>query len=81
MEKITKLYSVLKRDGFYTKSLDEFLKQFQDPAYQDKVFKVVTRERLFTKSKEEFLNTYSVKKKRRFGISFGRWFFGFVRNY
>tara|TARA_R100000781_G_scaffold45058_2_gene30567 strand:- start:7241 stop:16402 length:9162 start_codon:yes stop_codon:yes gene_type:complete len=63
MEKITKLYSVLKRDGFYTKSLDEFLKQFQDPAYQDKVFKVVTRERLFTKSKEEFLNTYSVKKK------------------
>ena len=53
MEKITKLYSVLKRDGFYTKSLDEFLKQFQDPAYQDKVFNVVTRERLFTKSKEE----------------------------
>lgn len=64
MEKnITKLYSVLKRDGFYTKSLKEFIKQFEDPSYQDKVFNVVTRSRLFTKSKEEFLNTYSVKKK------------------
>ena len=63
MEKLTKLYSVLKRDGFYTKSLDEFIKQFEDPTYQDKVFNLVTRERLFTKSKEEFLDAYSVKKK------------------
>jgi len=63
MERIVKLYNVLKRDGYYTKSLEDFQKQMQDPAYQDKVFNVVTRDRLFTKSKEEFLDMYSVKKK------------------
>ena len=63
MEKVVQLYKVLKRDGYYTKSLEEFQKQFQDPSYQDKVFSVVSRDRLFTKSKEDFLDMYVVKKK------------------
>ena len=63
MDQTIKLFEILKRDGYYTRSLEEFKKQFQDPKYQDKVFNVVSRERLFTKSKEDFLNQFVVKKK------------------
>ena len=63
MDQTIKLFEILKRDGYYTQSLEEFKKQFEDPEYQDKVFNVITRDRLFTKSKEDFLNQYVVKKK------------------
>ena len=63
MDKATsKLYKVLKRDGYYTKSYEEFLKQLENPKYQDKVFNVISRDGLFTKSKEDFLDLY-IKKK------------------
>ena len=55
MEEIQKLYDVLVRDGYYTKTLDEFNVQFQDPTYQDKVFNAVSRDGLYTKNKESFL--------------------------
>jgi len=63
MEELEKLYNVLTRDGFYTKSFEEFQTQSEDPEYQDKVYQVVSREGLFTKSKDEFVNKYFVKKK------------------
>ena len=54
MEELEKLYEVLTRDGYYTKTFEEFQVQVEDPEYQDKVFQVVTRDGLFTKSKEDF---------------------------
>jgi len=63
MEELEKLYNVLKRDGFYTKSFEEFQTQSEDQEYQEKIYGVVSREGLFTKSKEDFLNKYFVKKK------------------
>lgn len=63
MEELEKLYEVLTRDGFYTKSFEEFQTQSEDPEYQNKVYEVVSREGLFTKSKDEFVNKYFVKKK------------------
>ena len=63
MEELEKLYEVLTRDGFYTKSFEEFQTKSEDPEYQDKVYEVVSREGLFTKSKDDFINKYFVKKK------------------
>ena len=42
-EELKKLYDAIASRGFYTKSYDEFVNQYQDPAYRDKVFDVVTR--------------------------------------
>jgi len=68
MDKLKKLYDVLVRDGYYTKSFDDFQNQYSDPSYQDKVFNVVTRDGLFTKSREEFLTIYSpIQKKNQVG--------------
>ena len=33
MEELQKLYDALSRDGYYTKSYEEFQIQYQDPAY------------------------------------------------
>jgi hypothetical protein len=66
MDELQKLYNVLARDGYYTKSFDEFKIKFQSPEYQDKVFSTVSREGLFTKGKEDFLSKYAapaIKKK------------------
>ena len=63
MEEIQKLYDVLIRDGYYTKTFEEFTTQIQDPTYQDKVFGVVSRDGLYTKDKKSFINKYSLKKK------------------
>jgi len=65
-EELKKLYDAIASRGFYTKSYDEFVNQYQDPAYRDKVFGVVTREGLYTKTREEFDTKYTVaplKKK------------------
>ncbi len=59
MNDLQKLYDVLKRDGYYTKTFEEFQTQWQDKAYKDKVYSVVSRDRLYTKSKEEFFSKYS----------------------
>ena len=63
MEELQKLFDVLTRDGYYTKSFEEFQDQFGTTEYQDKVFDVVSRDGLFTQDKTAFLNKYSVKKK------------------
>ena len=59
MDELQKLYNVLSRDGYYTKSFDEFVAQWEDGAYRDKVYQVVSRDGLYTKDKESFLAKYS----------------------
>jgi len=59
MDNLEKLYNVLKRDGYITKSFDEFVDQAtQDADYQDKIFNVVSRENLFTGGPDEFSEKY-----------------------
>ena len=60
---IQKLYDVLSRDGYYTKSFQEFTKQFEDDSYKQKVYDATSRDGLYTKSYEEFISKYSLKKK------------------
>ena len=90
-EELKKLYDAIASRGFYTKSYDEFVNQYQDPAYRDKVFDVVTREGLYTKGRNEFDVKYGaapLKKKRtirfyfsrgRYGASYGSWFIGIAK--
>ena len=54
MDELEKLFNALTRDGYYTKSFEEFQTQYNDPVYRDKVFGVVSRDGLFTKTREEF---------------------------
>ena len=68
MNELEKLYSLLSREGYYTKSFEEFkLKYDQDPEYRKKVFDVVSRDGFFTKSEDDFFQKYTpateVKKK------------------
>ena len=83
MDETRKLYDVLVRDGYYTKSFEDFQVQLNDPTYVDKVYGVVTRDGLFTQDKEVFIEKYKVKKKSRrrshYGIRIGNWFFGIAR--
>ena len=65
MDETRKLYDVLVRDGYYTKSFEDFQVQLNDPAYVDKVYGVVTRDGLFTQDKEVFIEKYKVKKKTK----------------
>ena len=67
MEELQKLYNVLSRDGYYSKSFDDFQNQFSDSAYQNKVFDVVSRDGLYTKDKVSFVERYGVKKKEEVG--------------
>jgi hypothetical protein len=64
MEELQKLYDALSREGYYTKSFEDFQEQYADPAYRDKVFGVVTRDGLYTKSREEFDAKYTTVKKK-----------------
>ena len=59
MDELQKLYDVLSREGYYSKSFDDFNTQFQDSTYQNKVFDIVSRDGLFTKSKDDFFQKYS----------------------
>jgi len=63
MDEIKKLYDVLIKDGYYTKSFEDFQVQFASPEYVDKVFNVVSRDGLYTKDKDSFVEKYTLKKK------------------
>ena len=63
MDEIKKLYDVLSRDGYYTKSFEDFQVQFASPEYIDKVFNVVSQDGLYTKDKDSFVEKYTLKKK------------------
>jgi hypothetical protein len=70
-EELKKLYDAIVSKGFYTKSYDDFVNQYQDPAYRDKVFDVVTSEGLYTKGREEFDAKYAATglKKKETSVS------------
>ena len=86
MNELQKLYDVLVRDGYFTKSFEEFQTKWQDPSYKQKVYDIASRDGLYTKSQDEFINKYSggsiqtepVKKKRvyRIGFQVGKTYFG-----
>ena len=59
MNELQKLYDVLSRDGYYTKSFDEFKAKWNDGAYRKKVYDVVSRDGLYTKTEDEFYKKYS----------------------
>ncbi|MCP4325073.1 MAG: hypothetical protein GY787_25155, partial [Alteromonadales bacterium] len=59
MDELENLYNILSRDGYYTKSFNDFKSQYKDEKYRDKVYEIVSRDGLYTKSKEDFLNKYS----------------------
>lgn len=59
------LYKQLSSDKLYTKSYDEFVKQYGNPEGQKELFNKLSSDDLYTKSEEEFINQYwaPVKKK------------------
>jgi hypothetical protein len=59
-ENLQKLYDVLVRDGYYTKSYDEFQTKWSDEGYRQKVYGAVSRDGLYTKDYDSFTSKYSV---------------------
>lgn len=60
-DELVKLYDLLVREGYYTKTLEDFvLKYTGEPGYKEKVFDVVSRDGFYTKSKEEFFDQYKL---------------------
>lgn len=55
---IDKLYSTLKKKGYYTKSIGEFKQKYSSPESIDKLYEVVNRDGLYTKTKDDFYKQY-----------------------
>lgn len=55
---IDTLYKVVSEKGLYSKSIDEFKKQYSTPDQIDKLYQVVKDQGLYSKSKEEFSGKY-----------------------
>lgn len=62
---IRKLYKVVKDKGLYTKSYDEFVKQYSTPEAKDKLHKVVVDQGLYTKSRQDFDAQYFPSSKKK----------------
>ena len=59
MENLENLFNVLSERGLTTKSFDEFVMQYQDETYQNKVFDVVSAKGLFDGNIQSFKTKYS----------------------
>ena len=59
------LYKQLSSDKLYTKSYDEFVKQYGNPEGQKELFNKLSADNLYSKSEADFVNQYwaPVKKK------------------
>jgi hypothetical protein len=59
------LYKQLSSDKLYTKSYDDFVKQYGNPEGQKELFNKLSSDDLYTKSEEEFVSQYwsPLKKK------------------
>lgn len=64
MDELQKLYEVLAREGYYTKSFEEFQSRYDDDAYRDQVYSVLSRDEIYTKSRDEFEQQYLPLKKK-----------------
>src|SRR5580692_9944489 len=60
---LQKLYNGLHSDGSYTKSFDEFKKDYNNPAAIDKLYNGLHSDGSFTKTKDEFYNAYFPAQK------------------
>jgi len=58
MDELEKLYAVLKRDGYYSKSFTDFVRQFENQDYRSKVFNVVSRDGLYSGQAQDFEAKY-----------------------
>ncbi len=58
MDELEKLYAVLKRDGYYSKSFTQFVKKFENQDYRSKVFNVVSRDGLYSGQAQDFEAKY-----------------------
>ena len=58
MDELEKLYAVLNRDGYYSKSFTDFVKQFENQDYRSKVFNVVSRDGLYSGQAQDFEAKY-----------------------
>jgi hypothetical protein len=69
---IKKLYQGLNADGKYTKSFDEFKKQYSSPEAIDKLYNGLKEDGDYTKTKEDFQSQYfSEPSKKKVGGKVG----------
>jgi hypothetical protein len=76
MNQLQRLYNRLVRDGKYTKSFEEFQKQFSNAGYQKRVFDSITKDGLYTKGWSNFKDQYKVPEKQEDVNWFNQTWFG-----
>lgn len=69
MPEIEKLYSVVKDNGLYTKSYDEFVSKYSNEQNMSKLYQVVYDQGLYTKSFDEFKGKYFTQVKKKESVS------------
>jgi len=52
------LYDSLKKDGYYTRSYDEFQKQFSDPEKAKRLYTMMNADKLYSKPPEVFMQQF-----------------------
>ena len=72
-QELRSLYGTLYQGGYYSKSYKEFINQFEDDAYKQRVFDVVSKDGLYTQDYDSFVGKYGqeqsdVKKKDDFTL-------------
>jgi hypothetical protein len=65
MPEIENLYSVVKDNGLYTKSYDEFVSKYSDEQNMSKLYQVVYDQGLYTKSFNDFKGKYFTQVKKK----------------
>ena len=56
---LDRLYTVISQNGLYTRSYDDFLYQFRDEGYRQKVFREVQNRGLFTGDYNQFVSKFN----------------------
>ena len=56
---LDRLYTVISQNGLYTRSYDDFLNQFRDEGYRQKVFREVQNRGLFTGDYNQFVSKFN----------------------
>lgn len=69
MPEIEKLYSVVKDNGLYTKSYDEFVSKYSNEQNMSKLYQVVYDQGLYTKSFDDFKGKYFTGVKKKESVS------------
>jgi hypothetical protein len=69
MPEIENLYSVVKDNGLYTKSYDEFVGKYSDEQNMSKLYQVVYDQGLYTKSFDDFKGKYFTQVKKKESVS------------